>query len=289
MGYMLSTGAVGVYFNDSTKIVLDPSAGERFEYSERVSSVSGGAGASAGAVAGTGSFPGSATATAADGTLRVLGTLSTHAPELKKKVTLLRHFRDHLVAQYDRRARGATDAGLPATPFGAAAASAGGGLATVTVGVPVSDEEAAAVAAGTRATRPAAPGSLPLVKKWVRSRRAVLFRLSSGAGVQVSFYDGVSLVLEPSGAVVTLLDARGQRAVFAVGPLLDAAAAAAVRPGAAAAALGATGFGALGELEDVAARVRYARDIITQVIAGQSSSAAAGGSPASAPAPAKYH
>ena len=279
---MLSTGAVGVYFNDSTKIVLDPGAGERFEYSERVSS---GSGASASTAA---SFPGAATATAADGTVRVLGTLTTHAPELKKKVTLLRHFRDHLVAQYERRARGATDAGLPATPFGAAAASAGGGLATVTVGVPVSDEEAAAVAAGTRAVRPALAGSLPLVKKWVRSRRAVLFRLSNGAGVQVSFYDGVSLVFEPSGAQVTLLDASGRRSVFVVGPLLDAASAAAVRPAIVPAALNATGFGALAELEDAAARVRYARDIITQVLAGQSTAAAAGGSPASAAAPAKF-
>jgi polo-like kinase 1 len=274
MGYMLSTGAVGVYFNDSTKIVLDPGAGERFEYSERVSS-----GGSSGAGVGIAGAP---TAVAPDGTQRVLGTLTTHAPELKKKATLLRHFREHLVAQYERRARGGADAALPATTFGTAAASAGGGLAMVTVSVPVSDEEASAVAAGTRAVRPAVAGALPLVKKWVRSRRAVLFRLSGGAGVQVSFYDGVSLVFEPRGSHVTLFNASGQRSAFAVGPLLDAAAAAVARPSSVAAALSATGFGVLAELEDVAARLRYARDIITQVIAGQSAAGGVGASPAKA-------
>lgn len=34
LGYLLSDGSTGVYFNDSTKIILDK-AGENFEYIEK--------------------------------------------------------------------------------------------------------------------------------------------------------------------------------------------------------------------------------------------------------------
>jgi serine/threonine protein kinase len=242
LGYLLSSGVVGVYFNDSTKLVLEAGAGERIEYADRVP-------------------PGG------EAPPRVIATLADYPPELKKKVTLLRHFREHLLAQYARRAGapgGAGGAGAP-TAFGAAASSAGGGAATCAPLVPVTDEEAAAMAAG-RAAPPPPPGALPLVKKWVRSRRAVLFRLAGGAGVQAAFYDGTSLMFEPGGARVAAFDADGRRAVFAIAPLLDAAGAAAARAAAAPAALAAAGVATLAELDDLALRVRYARDIMAQVL-----------------------
>jgi len=34
LGYLLSNGTAGVFFNDSTKVILEPS-GERFDYLER--------------------------------------------------------------------------------------------------------------------------------------------------------------------------------------------------------------------------------------------------------------
>ena len=34
LGYILSNGAVGVFFNDASKIIMDPK-GEKFEYHER--------------------------------------------------------------------------------------------------------------------------------------------------------------------------------------------------------------------------------------------------------------
>jgi len=74
MGYLLCDGSVGVYFNDATMIVLE-SAGNNFEYTERKARG----------------------AHAAEG-----GTVQQHAMDnypdaLRKKVTLLRHFQQHLV------------------------------------------------------------------------------------------------------------------------------------------------------------------------------------------------
>ena len=73
LGYLLNNGCVGVYFNDSTKIILG-SEGERFEYYERTSSGEG-----------------------SDGLPASSHTLTTFPPELNKKVTLLKHFRAYLV------------------------------------------------------------------------------------------------------------------------------------------------------------------------------------------------
>ena len=69
MGYLLSNGATGVYFNDSTKIVLDVD-GEIFDYIERRSSDKQEVIAS--------------------------HTVIDYPPELHKKVTLLQHFKAYL-------------------------------------------------------------------------------------------------------------------------------------------------------------------------------------------------
>lgn len=81
LGYLLSNGAIGVYFNDSTKIVL-ASDGERFEYHERA--VEGAEGA----------LPHSQA-----------HTLSSFPHDLTKKVTLLKHFRGYLVRAHQTACR----------------------------------------------------------------------------------------------------------------------------------------------------------------------------------------
>ena len=69
LGYLLSNGATGVYFNDSSKIVFDPSS-NTFDYIERRSS---------------------------DRQENVeTHSLALHPPALQKKVTLLQHFRNYL-------------------------------------------------------------------------------------------------------------------------------------------------------------------------------------------------
>jgi len=69
LGYLLSNGATGVFFNDSSKIILDPK-GSNFEYMER---------------------------RASDKQDIVSSyTLTEYPKELQKKVTLLQHFRSYL-------------------------------------------------------------------------------------------------------------------------------------------------------------------------------------------------
>lgn len=69
LGYYLSNDATGVFFNDSTKIVLDPN-GYHFDYMERRSSDRQDIGKEY--------------------------TLTEYPKELQKKVTLLQHFRSYL-------------------------------------------------------------------------------------------------------------------------------------------------------------------------------------------------
>jgi polo-like kinase 1 len=77
LGFLLNTGSAGVYFNDSTKIVVSPD-GTIFQYSERKRKDKG--------------------ATSSEHSIQTHSVLKFPA-ELQKKVTLLRHFRNYLVDQ----------------------------------------------------------------------------------------------------------------------------------------------------------------------------------------------
>lgn len=132
MGYLVCDGSVGVYFNDATKVVL-ASDNRHFEYVERRSSRE--------ARRGSVEPP------------RQLHTLDNYPPALKKKVTLLVHFRDYLHKRFNESS---------------------------TKNQP---EEREARARGSAAH------DIPYVKKWVRTSRAILFRLSNRT-VQVSVWSG---------------------------------------------------------------------------------------------------
>lgn len=77
LGFLLNTGSAGVYFNDSTKIVVSPD-GTIFQYSERKRKDKG--------------------ATSSEHTIQT-HSIFKFPVELQKKVTLLRHFRNYLVDQ----------------------------------------------------------------------------------------------------------------------------------------------------------------------------------------------
>ncbi|CAG9335439.1 unnamed protein product [Blepharisma stoltei] len=129
LGYTLSTGSVGVYFNDATKIILDPTT-QAFRYICR------------------------------DGEKKDVTnwhTLTDYPQTLQKKVTLLHHFRSYLDSDKEN---------------------------------PVyyqSDES-------------------PYVKKWMRTRRAILFRMSNKV-VQVVFQDHSELII--STQVLTYVNKSG--------------------------------------------------------------------------------
>ena len=77
LGFLLNTGSAGVYFNDSTKIIVSPD-GCSFQYNERKRKEKG--------------------TTSSEHTIQS-HSVSRYPLELQKKVTLLRHFRNYLVDQ----------------------------------------------------------------------------------------------------------------------------------------------------------------------------------------------
>lgn len=95
------------------------------------------------------------------------------------------------------------------------------------------------------------------LKKWVRTRHALLFRLSSRT-VQVSFFDKSTVILSSEAQRVTYEDKHGERQSFRL-----------------------SNVAALGR-PDIAKRLKYTKDILYQLISGRkkdaaSATAAAGG------------
>jgi len=147
LGYMLSNGATGVYFNDSSKIILS-AAGHKFNYIER---------------------------RGPDKHDEVCKyTLTEYSKELQKKVTLLQHFRSYLEGDVKQ------ETGLEA------------------------DQEPPSV----------------YVKKWMRTRHAIMFRLSNKV-VQVNFQDHTELLLSSETRVVTYVNKKGERTNYALASAME--------------------------------------------------------------------
>ncbi|CAM9279186.1 unnamed protein product [Ectocarpus sp. 13 AM-2016] len=197
LGFLLSDGSAGVYFNDATKIVLEPD-GVAFEYIERTRRST----SSSSASGGTGDQP-----------PRARHTLEDFPPELQKKVTLLNHFRGYLHELVKKGRDG-----------GAGGSSCEG------------NEEEAVSAQGE--------GGKPLtfLRKWLRTRNAILFRLSNRT-VQVVFADHTEILLSNEARVVTFVDKHGSRETHSLqGVLQDQS------------------------RSDITKRVRYSNELIAQLL-----------------------
>eukprot|EP00929_Paragymnodinium_shiwhaense_P085707 TRINITY_DN4612_c0_g1_i1.p1 TRINITY_DN4612_c0_g1~~TRINITY_DN4612_c0_g1_i1.p1 ORF type:complete len:931 (+),score=189.66 TRINITY_DN4612_c0_g1_i1:75-2867(+) len=162
VGYMLSDGSLGVYFNDSTKIVL---AGRTFDYITR--------------------------RTQEKPEQRNTYTFEDYPEDLKKKVTLLRHFKNYMTADSLERRDGATtgDTALPADLQSKV--------------MPCNDSQGATY-----------------VKKWTRSRNAILFQLSNKV-VQVMFFDKTEAVLSSKSHTVAYVDKKGELLGYPLSSALD--------------------------------------------------------------------
>lgn len=164
VGYILSDGAIGVYFNDSTKIILNPDGGA-FDYITR--------------------------RTQERAEVRSTHTFDDFPEDLKKKVTLLKHFRNYMVTDVLEQRDGATvgESGLPQP----------------------------------QPRRPQVsyePGQAPYVKKWTRNRHAIMFQLSNKV-VQVVFFDKTETVLSSRSHAVTYLDKRGRVCSYPLSSVQD--------------------------------------------------------------------
>jgi polo-like kinase 1 len=159
LGFLLNDGGSGVYFNDSTKTALE-SEGDCFQYIERKRDEKN-----------------ASTSRRPETTIDTY-TLVSYPEALKKKVTLLTHFRNYLIDQQKKAAEEHHDKGP--LFFGSAKT---------------------------------ADGDLIYVKKWVQTKHAILFRLSDQT-IQVVFYDQTEVLLTPDTRFVTYVDKSRVRATY---------------------------------------------------------------------------
>jgi hypothetical protein len=120
---------------------------------------------------------------------RHVHTLKNYPDQLKKKVTLLVHFKAHLCNNNhnkttDTKTQESTTIGTTA----AAKTAAEGDLSAAKI-------DPNCVAAGGN--------GMTYVKKWVRTNRCLLFRLSDRS-VQVAFFDNTEIILSQDVEVITL-------------------------------------------------------------------------------------
>jgi polo-like kinase 1 len=175
----------GVYFNDSTKTVLEAN-GDKFQYIERKKS--------------DGESP-----RRCDPFVVSL-TLSQYPESLNKKVTLLKHFRNYLLEQ-QQKSEDRDHFYIPSR------------------GDLFSDDE------------------MVYLKKWVRTKHAIFFRLSDQT-VQIVFYDHTEILLTPDERHITYVDKSKMRSTYYLTDEL------------------------VGCKEDIAKRLRYTKEILQQLVSG---------------------
>jgi len=158
LGYLLSDGSSGVYFNDSTKTVLEAN-GEEFQYIERKRNAEESPRRSEPVIASH--------------------TLANYPDKLQKKVTLLKHFRNYLIDQQQKSDEG----DLPTL-------SASKNNTQINVG-----------------------RNMVFLKKWVRTKHAIFFRLSDQT-VQIVFYDHTEILLTPDERFITYVDKSKNRNTY---------------------------------------------------------------------------
>ena len=181
----------GVYFNNSTKTVLEAD-GEAFQYIERkkvdVNSPHRGK------------------------PVVETHTLSHYPDQLQKKVTLLKHFRNYLIEQQKKTDE---DDYLTSSFF----------------------PKASSKSRGTSR-------QLVYLKKWVRTKHAIFFRLSNQT-VQIVFYDHSEVLLTPDERHITYVDKQKNRNTYYLTDEL------------------------VGCNSEIAKRLKYTKEILQQLVTGQ--------------------
>lgn len=158
LGYFLSNEVTGVFFNDSTKIVLDPN-GYHFDYFERRSSDRQDIGSQ--------------------------HNLTEYPKELQKKVTLLQHFRSYLEGTEKPK-----------------------------------QNDTPGIENGNNPEKKVT--DVVYVKKWMRTRHAIMFRLSNKV-VQVNFQDHTEIMLSSETKVVTYVNKKGERSTYPLSSAMESA------------------------------------------------------------------
>ncbi len=143
----------------------------------------------------------------------IVHTLSNHPESLQKKVTLLKHFRNYLIEQHKRDDSIEDD------------------LRVLNQFNDDDDESSS--------------NPTIFLKKWVRTKHAILFRLSNQT-VQVVFYDHTEIVLTTDAKVVTYVNKKQERETYHLSDVMMST-----------------------EHGDVKKRLKYAEGILQQLVSSQ--------------------
>jgi len=173
VGYIMSDKSIGVYFNDSTKIILAPD-GKCFDYITR--------------------------RTQEKPEIRTTNTFEQYPDDLKKKVTLLRHFKNCLTADVPDKKDGSSMGKSSLPP-------------------PAQDN---IKKEGDASSAPFELGQAPYVKKWTSNNHAIMFQLSNKV-VQIVFFDKTEAVLSSKAQIVTYVDKRSQVCSYPLSNILEVA------------------------------------------------------------------
>ena len=168
LGYLLSNGFSGVFFNDSSKIILNPKTKWFFYIERRVSDKQ-----------------------------EIISSynMDDYPKDLQKKVTLLNHFKNYL--------EGETNPSEPSN--GTEGENTNGG----NNGENLNNNEP------DKKDKP-----FTYVKKWMRTRHAIMFRLSNKI-VQVCFQDKTEIILSSESRVVTYCNKKGERMTYPLSTALE--------------------------------------------------------------------
>jgi polo-like kinase 1 len=124
-------------------------------------------------------------------------SLADFPRELQKKVTLLQHFRSYLENNAQQ-------------PAGTNGPTSGKSANVVDTDVEMKDDSGPSMAG-----RP-----VVYVKKWMRTKHAIMFRLSNKI-VQVSFQDHTEILLNSESRLVTYVNKKGERSTLPLNQALE--------------------------------------------------------------------
>ena len=205
LGFLLNTGSAGVYFNDTTKIVLSED-GTTFQYIERKRK--------------------NEQIISSDHNHQTYD-MNNYPAELQKKVTLLRHFRNYLLDQH-RIQKDGEEKSLESQQnivqnFNVKRSDQ----------FPVNDKYSDRnnihsddvnnnndIVDSNNSSTKDSRSNLIFLKKWVRTRHAILFRLSNRT-VQVVFFDRSEIILSSEARVVTYVNKQGKREGYPLENILN--------------------------------------------------------------------
>ena len=167
LGYLLSNGYSGVFFNDSSKIILNPETSVFFYIERRTSDRQ---------------------------EVIQKHNMNDFPKDLQKKVTLLQHFKNYLEGEN------------PAP--------------NKTEEKPTQSNEDTTKKSEENNQNETTEKPFTYVKKWMRTRHAIMFRLSNKI-VQVCFQDHTEIILSSESRIVTYVNKKGERSTYPLSSALE--------------------------------------------------------------------